>query len=823
MLHRPLIPMLVSLIGGILVGHRVLVSYQPLILPIFITTTVCLLFTVFLPVRFRVGCLLLTFFLFGAFLDLKKHPTSQISPHADQRIRVTIEGTVLEPPKAAKEMARLKVRATRLFFENKKILINEDLLVTVYDYVPDLRAGEKIRFPARLRPFKNFNNPGRYDYESAMKLKGFSCGASVSDGRFIVPMGTGHLPFPRGLLEKVQRPVRDVFKEKLSTRDSALFRALILGERQGISQDLRESFNRTGLGHVLAVSGLHIGLVAWVAFFLFKWILSRSYSLALKTDIRKLAGLLTCVPVLGYTCLAGLQVSSQRAMIMVLAFLWSLILGREKEVWSTLAFAGLLILAIDPHALFSLSFQLSFSAVIGIIWLTPIFMNKIPTPDKTRHKKNTILKRVFVYFVGLAAASLSAIIFLLPIVSYYFHRISVVTIPANITVVPILGLWIIPLGLFSAAALPFSCGAAELFLQLAAWGLSVMMEIIRLWAGLSWSSFWTITPNLYEMALFYLFLIFIYFLKRRPWVRMGVIVLAILMLADIGYWTYRVCFNKSLRVTFLDVGQANSALVEFPEGKKMLIDGGGFPRDHFDVGKMVVAPYLWHSKIYRIDYLVLSHPQSDHMNGLRFIARAFHPKEFWYNGDQVETAPFKELMAIVQSKGIKTLLPVDLTGGRQINGVKVDLLHPEPGVHSLNPYDNKARLNNNSLVLKISYGGRSFLFPGDVEKPGEEILVSNAGRALKSHILLSPHHGSKSSSSLAFLRLVQPRICVISSGEGNFFGFPHQQTLKRLNDIDCIILRTDQAGAVQFLVSPAQFKVWTFLENKDLKKIVDCQ
>ena len=319
------------------------------------------------------------------------------------------------------------------------------------------------------------------------------------------------------------------------------------------------------------------------------------------------------------------------------------------------------------------------------------------------------------------------------------------------------------------------------------------------------------------------FRIFIYFLKRRPWVRMGVIVLAILMLADIGYWTYRVCFNKSLRVTFLDVGQANSALVEFPEGKKMLIDGGGFPRDHFDVGKMVVAPYLWHSKIYRIDYLVLSHPQSDHMNGLRFIARAFHPKEFWYNGDQVETAPFKALMAIVQSKGIKTLLPVDLTGGRQINGVNIDLLHPEPGVHSLNPYDNKARLNNNSLVLKISYGGKSFLFPGDVEKPGEEILVSNAGRALKSHILLSPHHGSKSSSSLAFLRLVQPRICVISSGEGNFFGFPHQQTLKRLNDIDCIILRTDQAGAIQFLVSPAQFKVRTFLENKDLKKMVDCR
>jgi competence protein ComEC len=627
-------------------------------------------------------------------------------------------------------------------------------------------------------------------------------------------MGPGHLPFPIGPLKKVQQPIRDFFRKELSDQEFSLYRALILGERQGISHDLREPFNKTGLGHVLAVSGLHIGLVAWITFFVFKWILSRSYSLALKIDIRKLAALLTCIPVIGYTCLAGFQVSSQRAMIMALAFLWSLILGREKEVWSTLALAGLVILAIDTNALFGISFQLSFLAMIGILWLTPAFMNKIPDSIKTIQNKRTILDRFFVYFIGLIAVTLSATIFLLPVISFYFHRISLVTIPTNISVVPILGLWVLPLGLLSAVMLPISPQAAEIFLHAGAWGLNFMMEMIRFWSSFSWSSVWVITPNIFEIMMFYLLIFFIFFFSRWSWAKAGVLVITIFILADIGFWTHRVCFNKDLKVTFLDVGQGNSALVEFPDGKKMLIDGGGFSHDNFDVGKMVVAPFLWHSKIWRIDYLVLSHPQSDHMNGLRFIARFFHPKEFWYNGDKVETDSFKELMEIIRSKGIKELLPPDMVDDRQINGVKIEILHPKSGIYSLNHIKKSSRLNNNSLVLKITYKGKSFLFPGDVEYQGEKALISNKGHILKTDVLLSPHHGSKSSSSKEFLQIVQPSICVISSGEGNFFGFPHKKTLKKLRDIGSKIIRIDKTGAVQCIVGSKKFKITTYLKEK---------
>lgn len=753
------------------------------------------------------------FFLAGILLGLD-HCPSKLLPLAIQREKVAIEGTILEPIKVIGKMARIKVNARRLFLNRTTMPVNEDIIVTIYNYVPHLSPGEKIRFPARLRAFKNFNNPGRYDYVSAMRLKGLTCAASVSNGRCVVPMGPGDMPFPRRMLEKVQGPVRDFFRKNLNAKDFALYRALILGERQGISNETREPFNKTGLGHVLAVSGLHIGLVAWVAFFVIKGILFRSYRLTLKIDIRKLVALLTCIPVIGYTCLAGFHVSSQRAMIMALVFLWSLILGREKEVWSTLALAALLVLAAAPNSLFGISFQLTFSAVIGILWLMPTIIKIIPAPFETKQGGKKILNRISVYFIGLIAMSICATIFLLPLISLFFHRISLVTIPANITVVPILGLWVIPLGLLSALALPISCEVAEVFLKMGAVGLNVMMDLIRFWSGLQWSSIWIITPNIFEIFIYYALIFSIFFIKRFSWAKTGLLVLAFFVMADIGYWTYRVRFNNNLEVTFLDVGQGNSALVVFPGGKKMLIDGGGFPRDYFDVGKMVVAPYLWHSKIMSIDYLVLSHPQADHMNGLRFIARFFHPKEFWHNGDEVKTASYKELTDIVESKGIKKVLPADMAGGRQINGAKVEVLHPLKGNNSSSLNNKRTGLNNNSLVLKITYGGKSILFSGDLEEQGEKVLISNAGRAVKTDILLSPHHGSKSSSTKQFLRMTRPGTCVISSGEGNFFGFPHQQTLKRLKGIGCKTIRIDQAGAVQCTISQNRLIIKTYLKKQ---------
>jgi competence protein ComEC len=558
---------------------------------------------------------------------------------------------------------------------------------------------------------------------------------------------------------------------------------------------------------------MHIGLVAWLAFSLIKVLLSISYRLTLQSDIRRVAAALTFFPVVAYTCLAGFQVSSQRAMIMALVYLWSMILGREKEIWSTFALAALIVLAVDPHSLFSISFQLSFGAVIGILWLAPGIYDKMSAFVSKDAKKKRIIARLYIYFAGLIAVTLSAMIFLLPIIAFYFHRISIVALPANLTSVPILGLWIIPAGLLSALCLPISSSLADLFLQLGAWGMEGMGSIIQFWSHLPGAAFWMMTPNAMEILLFYGLIFFIYFFRRWPWARVALLIVVLLFIADIFYWTYKTRFNPHLEVTYLDVGQGNSTLIRFPKGEKMLIDGGGFPRGNFDVGKMVVGPFLLHSKIRRIDYLVLTHPQSDHMNGLRFMAAHFHPREFWYNGDSVETQSFTELMNIVESKKIKIRFPADLRDGREISGVRVELLHPNYAGNRQRRFHQAGGLNNNSLVLKFSYGGKSLLFPGDLERLGEDRVISNAGPLLKSDILLAPHHGSKGSSSKPFLEIVKPGVCIISSGSGNAFGFPHSETLKRLGGIGAKVIRVDQVGAVQISIGQSHFQVKSFLKE----------
>lgn len=243
----------------------------------------------------------------------------------------------------------------------------------------------------------------------------------------------------------------------------------------------------------------------------------------------------------------------------------------------------------------------------------------------------------------------------------------------------------------------------------------------------------------------------------------------------------------------------------------MLIDGGGFRGDTFDVGRMVIAPFLFRSKILKIDYLVLTHPQSDHMNGLRFIASNFLPDEFWYNGDKGNSLSFMNLMKILDEHGTNKLTPMDWDGAREISGVRIELLHPLINHQGNFRYQRKLGLNDNSLVLKFSYGGKSFLFPGDLEKAGEAFVMSNRGSLLKSDILLAPHHGARKSSSKSFLKRVEPEICVISSGGGNPGTFPHSETLQRFMEIGCRTLRIDQLGAVQISVGPDRFKIKSYL------------
>ncbi len=467
---------------------------------------------------------------------------------------------------------------------------------------------------------------------------------------------------------------------------------------------------------------------------------------------------------------------------MVLAFTLSFLINRGKEFYNTLALAALIILLIYPFSLWEISFQLSFAAVFFIVYLVPRFNGFLGLKEgKTPLEKEGFIRRIFhrkilpAFFVTLAASIGTS-----PILAYHFHRVSIVGLAANLVAVPIAG-FVVPLLLISCSILPFWETGARFFLSITDIGFEVMVKVIKFFASLPYASVWVTTPTLLEIFLFYALIICAANVKKRRLYAYLAPLLLMAIILDWGYWNYRSLWSHELKVTFISVGQGESALVEFPGGKVMLIDGGGQYSSEYDIGERVVAPFLWYKKISGIDYMVLSHTQYDHMAGLKFISGNFMVKEFWWNGD----GSLGKLGMILGDAGASVRV-VDATEKKLlIGGATVEVLHP---------YENLAfDKNNMCLVLKITYGGESFLFTGDIGGDAEGELIK---RDVRSVVLKAPHHGSRYSSTSGFLRKVSPSIVVISAGRGNVFGFPHRETLERYSQMGARVFRTDVNGAV---------------------------
>ncbi|NLA75889.1 MAG: ComEC family competence protein, partial [Deltaproteobacteria bacterium] len=515
MFSRPLALIFICFAGGIL-ACRYIPFINDLLVIIFLLLILLFLLLFLTTGKTKSLIIPVCFFLSGMFLTSCRDTGTELFRFAEDK-KVIIEGTVLSPSKENGQTERFILKAERLFLDGKTLSANEKIQVTVFNNPVVSTIGTRIRFPSHLKPFMNFKNPGAYDYELSMQIKGISCNASVSDGRYIIPMGRGNPGLMVEVLEQIRQPFREVLKGSLSERNNALFSALLLGETEGIDSNLREFFNLTGLGHVLAVSGLHVGMIAWISFLICRQTLSLSYKLVTRYDIKKITALITCFPVITYTAISGFQVSGQRAMIMALAYLFSIIIERENDIWSTLVFSAFIILAIDPLAIESISFQLTFLAVTGIVWLTRFIQKIFPAGEKL--KDSLWLRSSYLYVTGIISASLAANIFLLPVIVYYFHRFSLVSILANLLVVPLLGFIILPSGMFAFMALFISRGLSTTILLAGSAGMDIMMHIIEYLAGLPWACFWTVTPKMVEILLFYCLLFCVIKIKHSKWLR----------------------------------------------------------------------------------------------------------------------------------------------------------------------------------------------------------------------------------------------------------------------------------------------------------------
>lgn len=299
------------------------------------------------------------------------------------------------------------------------------------------------------------------------------------------------------------------------------------------------------------------------------------------------------------------------------------------------------------------------------------------------------------------------------------------------------------------------------------------------------------------------------------WYRVAFIVLLLFFFLDALYLNTKDLFRKNLEVTAIDVGQGSAILVQLPDGRRMLIDGGGFPEGNFDVGRYVVAPYLWHERIGKIDIVVLTHPHPDHLNGLIYILSNFDVKEVWTSGESSGNESYQDFLRIISEKKIGCKIVSEKTGVIIMNDILIDIMNPENPLDKQDDPSQKFQdVNNHSIVMKITYGNVSFLLPADISEPAETRLV-RTGRDMRSKVLFVPHHGGFSSSTEPFIRRVQPDIAVISCGADNIYKLPHPDVLGRYSVIGTRrVFRTDRNGAVSIMTDGKNTMTKVFRESR---------
>jgi competence protein ComEC len=833
---RPVIPLLLSMISGIVIGTW-LPGYGKWMIIVVIVSTAALIYFIhkkktskLLPIALLIGLgyMSIQSWIFPVF------PSNHVIHFMDTH-PWKITGVIITSDVKLINRQKCILRTEFLEGNSKPFPVTGRIRLTVSGEGSNLSIGDRIVFRSRIRSIRNFSNPGGFDYQRYMAFKKVWGSTYVSLNKLILieknrTKGVGVA------ISGARRRISELIDKVGDKEQQGVLKALIVGNRNAISPELRKAFNRTGAGHLLAISGLHVGIIATASFLFFQWILSHIRFFLINAWTKKGAVVLSIVPVLMYGLLSGMSPSTQRAVIMVIVFLAAFLFEREYDLMNTLALAAMLILIVHPPSVFAISFQLSFVAVFSILY----GLTKMPMPwrfGQNRIRKQKWLKaavKLYYFFM----TSFFAIIGTLPLVMHYFNQTSLIGLPANFIFIPVIGFVVVPLGLMAVFIYPLTVSGALFCLKAGSAVLKYIIKIIYFISGWRFAAIKTVTPNYLEIFCFYVLLWVLLNLKKaqnkkpsalskdqdssskhsfqKPAVIVGLLVVLIFS-ADVGYWLYQRYWRNDLRVTVMDVGHGSAALLELPYGYTMLIDGGGFSDNRvFDVGASIVSPFLWQKKIRTIDSIVLSHPNSDHLNGLIYITGNFHVKNVWTNHEAANTFGYQMFMEVIKKNRIQMPAYDKIIGVHEINGVYIDVLYPPVDFMAQKKIETWRNLNNDSLVLKASFGAISFLFPGDVKARAEYELVSTAKENLMSTVLLAPHHGSKTSSTQLFLEKVDPKVVVISSRWKSRFGFPHPLVLKRYKAIECRVFETASNGAVSMRTDGRTLTIRPTISGKNL-------
>lgn len=557
--------------------------------------------------------------------------------------------------------------------------------------------------------------------------------------------------------------LKEILKSNISkvikkAENKNLLIAMILGDTEDLSEELKTDFLNSNLYHILSVSGGQVSNIIIGITILFR---------LLKIH-KKIMDVLCIVILIEFMFLTGLTPSIIRACIMCIISLISGLIIRRYDIANSLGISLLIILINNPFAINSLSVLLSYFGFLGIIVLGSFTIKEV-----NKVIKNNILR----YILNIVISSVAAQIFIFPIILYIFGTISLTFIFSNLLIIPlstvitIIGLFIMicPLQIF---------GFVEPLIELT-------INIVGFFSNIGISKIYCIIPNIKEIIIYYVMSLYLYYMLRRDYIykikhffRKYKKIIVIILLLSIGTSYIYKNIQKDLYINFIDVGQGDSTLITTQFNKKILIDGGGSEfGSTFDVGEKTLLPYLLKKKIHKLDYVIISHFDSDHVGGILTILEELNVKQVLIPKQVEYSENYNKFLDIIKKRNIKIKIVEE---GNTINIDKntyLDILWPEEKQIKDNV------LNNNSLIVRLCYKNFKMLFTGDIEEIAEQRLLQKYENTekLTADILKVAHHGSKSSSIAEFLEKVNPRIALIGVGKNNKFGHPNAGVLDRLN------------------------------------------
>jgi competence protein ComEC len=620
---------------------------------------------------------------------------------------------------------------------------------------PDLIQGDRVSVWAELRAPRGLGDPGVFDAAAQARRDGVHAVGWCKSPRLVEPLGGRDLAWLPGQAARARRWSRARLVSALPAgREQALVRAMVLGERTALDEETSETFRIAGTYHVLALSGAQVAMVAALLGWGLRW-------LGASPAARAAAVSTTLV---FYCAFVGGDVPVLRATVMAVVLVLGRTLDLDGDAANLLGLAALGLLAHRPSQVGDVGFQLSFAATLGLVLLTPPIVALLPA---------------WPWRAELAlASSLAAQAALGPLLALHFHRLAPAALLLNLVAVPLSGAVLLAgFAILGASALvPPAVPAVSAVAWLCAHALLLSGEVVR---AAPWLDVRVATPALGPAAVSLAGLAAFARGRRRGLVLWGAGTLCL-----VAGWGPRTTDGR-LHVTFLDVGQGDAIVVRSPGGRTWMVDTGGSFDTRFDVGEAVLGPYLWRDGMPVIRGLVLTHAHPDHVGGVPFLLRAFDVREVWEGVAPRHDRAYDDLAAATSKAGVPRRA-VSRGMAAVWDGVAVEVLGPPPPIRP--PWRTR---NDDSVVLALRYGEIVVLLTGDVEAAGEAALDAPRAFAVK-----VAHHGSRSSTTPAFLAAAAPRVAVVSVGNQSRFGHPHPEVVARYQRAGVSLFRTDRDGAV---------------------------